>query len=256
MIALTHKVSPKINQCELSNLSRKTIDFPLAQRQHQHYCQTLIKEGFRVIELTVNLDFPDSVFIEDTAVVLDEVAILCNMGIPSRAGEVQNIAPILANFQKVMNINPPGTLEGGDVLIVDKNIYVGLSSRTNREGVRQFEEIVQEFEYGISTIPIGDCLHLKSACTALDMETILINPEWIDPSYFTEYAVVEIEKNEPYAANCLNLNGNVYLPSAFPKTAEKIEKAGFPVNTINISELQKAEGALTCSSILFKEIIS
>jgi dimethylargininase len=256
MIALTHKVSPKINECELSHLSRKAIDVEVAKLQHQHYCQILTKEGFHVKELTTNLEFPDSVFIEDTAVVLDEVAILCSMGIPSREGEVQNIAPILGDFRKVMKINPPATLEGGDVLLMNKSIYIGLSSRTNQEGIRQFAELVDEFEYIVKAVPVPDCLHLKSACTALKKETILINPKWIDRSYFAEHAIVEIDKNEPYAANCLNLNGNVYLSSAFPRTAEKIDAAGFPVNTINISELQKAGGALTCSSILFKDIFS
>lgn len=253
MIALTHKISPNFQQCEVTHIGRSPIDYELAVKQHQKYCDVLHSAGLEVKELSVSLNYPDSTFIEDAAVVVDEIAILASMGVKSRRGEAINIEPELVKYRPLKHIKFPATLEGGDVLQMNKQIFVGLSSRTNQGGFESIGEILSPLGYQVIQIAVKDCLHLKSACTMIDYDTLLVNSNWLDMKPISHFRKINIAKDEPCAANCLSLNDTVYLPKGFPRTSEILAQHGYTIETIEISELQKGEGGLTCSSIIFKK---
>lgn len=250
--AITHHVSPRLNECELSFRQREAIAYPRAVQQHRAYCDLLRRQGISVIELSANRDFPDSVFVEDTAVVVDEVAVICRMGAPSRRGEELAVAAVLAEHRPLAKIAAPAALEGGDVLQIGKNIFVGQGSRSNPAGARALADALKPFGYRVIPVELHGCLHLKSACTALDEFTVIMNPDWVSRDIFREYRVVTVPPQEPEAANVLRLNETVCLISAFPRTVELVHSLGYRLETLDISELLKAEAALTCSSIIFK----
>lgn len=251
LIAITHTISPKLDQCELSFRKREPIDIPLAVRQHAAYCEMLRRHGVSVIELSVNKQYPDSVFVEDNAVVVDEAAIICRMGTRSRRGEEKAIRVELAKYRKTIQLQPPATLEGGDVLKMGKTIFVGETARTNAAGIKALSEILSPFDYRVIPVRVSGCLHLKSACTALDDSTIIANPNWFDAAPFHDYNIIPVPEDEPEAANVLRINEVVCLIESFPKTARLVRESGYRVETIDISELLKAESGLTCCSIIF-----
>ena len=252
-IALTHIVTPNLSECQLTHRERLPINLALATRQHAAYCDTLHSHGLEVIELDVNRDYPDSVFVEDTAVVVDEVAVMANPGAPSRQGEVTNMEPVLAKYRPIARIQPPVTLDGGDVLIVGKKVFVGLSTRTDRAGAEALRSILTPLGYRVTAVPVHGALHLKSAVTAVDKATLLANPLWLDTAPFANFRIVPVAENEPWAANALRLEDTVYFAQGFPATAAALSKLGYDVKAIDISELQKAEAGLTCSSLIFKK---
>ncbi len=252
-IALTHIVTPNLSECQLTHLARQPIDLALATRQHAAYCNTLRSHGLEVIELDVNRDYPDSVFVEDTAVVVDEVAVLARPGAESRRVEVAGIEAELAKYRSIARIQPPATLDGGDVLIVRKKVFVGLSTRTDRAGAEALRNILTPLGYRVTAVAVHGTLHLKSAVTAVDKATLLANPLWFDTAPFANFRVVPVAENEPWAANALRLEDTVYLARGSPATAAALSKLGYDVKTIDISELQKAEAGLTCSSLIFKK---
>jgi dimethylargininase len=252
LTALTHKVPPCINRCELSFIDRAPIDYALALRQHQQYLNALAGCGLDVIELAVNMDFPDGCFVEDTAVVVDEIAVLTRPGALSRQGEITGMEQELKKYRETARIQQPATLEGGDVLRVGRKLFVGLSRRTNREGVRQLATILSPFGYSVTAVEVRECLHLKSAVTALDDKTLLANEGWIDLAPFEDFRLLAVEKEEHQAANSLRVGDVILLPDGFPKTRRSVEEAGFEVRAIDISEFLKAEAGLTCSSINFE----
>jgi dimethylargininase len=251
LIALTHVVPEAIVRCELTYLDRVPIDYSLAVRQHRAYCEALKLCGAEVIELTENSEYPDGCFIEDTAVVVDELAVMARMGVESRGGEVAAIQRFLSQYREIRTIEAPGTLEGGDVMHAGSRIFAGLSPRTNAEAIAALGGMLRPRGYQVSGIAIRDCLHLKSACTFLGGDTLLVNPDWVDPKEFDGFRIIEIDPREPWAANSLRLGDSVLLGSEFPATAERIEKAGFRVITVEVSEFLKAEAGLTCSSLIF-----
>ncbi len=251
MIAITHAVSPNIGQCELTHRRREPIDVDRAQRQHWAYCEALRRHGCRVIELRINETLPDSVFVEDTAVVLDEMAIICRPGAPSRRKETSAVAEVLGRFRSLFHIRPPGTLEGGDVLRIGKTLYVGRSSRTNDSGIRQLESLVEPYGYTVQEVQVRGCLHLKTAVTALDENTVVAYPPWIDMGPFSRFRIVAVSHGEADAANTLRLEDTIIVARGFPETEQKIREAGYRVETVDISELRKAEAGLTCSSLIF-----
>ena len=251
LTALTHVVSRDVNRCELSYHDRLPIDYSLAVEQHEAYCGLLRECGARVIELDGNERFPDCTFVEDTAVVVDEAAVIANMGAESRNGETAVVEKALSAYRKIERIRPPATLEGGDVLRVGSTLYVGLSRRTNAEGADTLKRILEPLGYRIVPVALHGCLHLKSACVALDDGTLLANPEWLDLGPFERFDVVNVARGEPTAANALCINDVICLHAGFTGTAEKVKARGFETRTVDISELMKAEAGLTCSSILF-----
>jgi len=252
LIALTHIVSPNLNACELTHRERQPIDVPRAAAQHAAYCDILRSHGLELIELDVNRDYPDSVFVEDTAVVVDEVAVMARPGAESRRREVPGIEAELVKYREIAHIQAPATLDGGDVLVAGRRVFVGLSRRTNQAGAAALEEILAPLGYRVTAVPVRGTLHLKSAVTAVDRATLLANPDWLDTAPFANFRIVPVAPGEPLAANTLRLEETVYLAAGFEETAGRVAGLGNNVKSVNISELQKAEAGLTCSSIIFR----
>jgi len=203
--------------------------------------------------LNLNSDQPDGTFIEDTAVVLDEVAVLASMGTDSRRDEPRAIEAVLREHREVAGIEPPAMLEGGDVLRVGRTLLVGASCRTNSAGIALFAAIGERFGYHFLPIPIRECLHLKTACTALPDGRLLINPAWINKSMLAEFDLIEVPAEEPWAANICLVNSTVVVAAAHWRTAEIIDHLGFEVKAVELSEFAKAEGGATCLSLLINE---
>jgi dimethylargininase len=252
LLAITRAVSPALERCELSWLPREKIDLARAMAQHRAYEQCLRDLGADLISMPPEPDLPDSMFVEDPAVVVPEMAIITRMGAESRRRETEGLAPVLARYRPVRYLREPATLEGGDVLRIGKTMFVGRSQRTNTEGIQQLAAELSPFGYSVRPVPVDSCLHLKSACSYLGEQTVLANAEWVDPGIFrTEgLQILEVPAFEPRAANVLVINGTIVVPAAFPKTTALLARHGFTVRTLDISELMKAEAGLTCSSIL------
>lgn len=253
MIALTHAPSPHLDACELTHVARVPIDHARAVQQHAAYCAMLQRCGAEVCTLTVNLAFPDSVFIEDTAIVLDEVAVLTSMGAKSRQAEPAGIEPELRRHREVVRIHHPATIEGGDVLRVGRKLLVGASARTNRAGLAALTEIAGRHGYQIVLVPVTGCLHLKSAVTALPDGSLLLNRAWVDTGALSGFELIEVDKAEPSAANVVLVGGHVCLAAAHSRTADRIRGLGFKVATVDVSEFAKAEGCVTCLSLLIAD---
>jgi dimethylargininase len=252
-VALTRGVSPAIGRCELTHLERKAIDVGLAVRQHLAYEACLESLGCRLIRLPAEPDLPDAVFIEDTAGVLDETAVITRPGAVSRRPETGSVAEALKSFRPLSSISDPGTLDGGDVLRIGRELFIGRSARSNPEGIRQMRLFLEPFGYSVRETPVKGCLHLKSAVTLASEHAVLINPDWVDARYFTGMEIIEVDRCEPYAANALLINGTAVYPQAHPATRRRLEKRGIPLTVVDLSELAKAEGAVTCCSIIFNE---
>jgi dimethylargininase len=254
LVAMTRKVSRSIGQCELTHLPRSPIDYPAACAQHQDYENALAALSCRVISLPAEDTMPDAVFVEDTAVVLNECAVITRPGAVSRRGESPAIAQALSPFRQLVNIEPPGTLDGGDVMRVGHTLYVGISGRTNHSGVHQLREAVRRYGYTIVEVPVQHYLHLKAAVTCVSENTVLINPRWVDESIFHDLIRIPSDPDEPMAANALPVNGIVIYPSRYPGTRARLERSGISIYAVDLSELAKAEGAVTCCSLIIAEL--
>jgi len=193
-------------------------------------------------------------FVEDPAIVLDELAVILPLGTKSRQPEAEPLAKALAPFRKLHYITAPAAIEGGDVLRIDRTLYVGQTTRTNAEGVRQLAAILAPHNYKVVPVPVTGCLHLKSAVTYLGRKTLLANRSWFDTKPFgiNAFDWIDVDPSEPHAANALAIADTIIFPASFPKTRARIESAGFHVTALDISELQKAESGLTCSSLIFE----
>ena len=251
LTAITRAVSPAIVNCELSFIDRKPIDLTKAREQHHAYEKLLGKLGARVISLPAEPGLPDSMFVEDPAIVLDELAVILPLGTATRRREAPSVAQALAKFRKLEYVSLPGTLEGGDVLRIGGKLFVGLTRRSNAEGIRQLAAILAPHNYEVIAVPVSGCLHLKSAATHLGGNTLLANRAWFDTTPLAGYEWIDVDPAEPHAANALALADTIIFPASFPRTRAHIETHGFHVTSIDISELQKAESGLTCSSLLF-----
>jgi dimethylargininase len=251
-IAITREVSANINDCELSFHGRQLIDVAKALAQHKTYESCLAELGLEIVSLPAEPELPDAVFVEDTAVVLDEIGVIANMGAHSRRGEVTSVAKALAPYRTLRFLTEPATLDGGDVLRIDRTLFVGLSQRTNRAGFDQLREFLKAYEYQILPVAVRGCLHLKSACCDIGKNTILINRAWIDQAeQFRGFELLDVPKEEPAAANALPIGDVVIVPTCFPRTHALLEKRGFRVRPLDVSELQKAEAGVTCCSLVF-----
>jgi len=265
LTAIVREVSSSINNCELSFHARQQIDLAKATAQHKAYQDCLAELGVRIVSLPAEPGLPDAVFVEDPAVVVDEVAVISNMGAPSRRPEANSLADALAHYRPLKFLVEPATLDGGDVLRVGRSVFVGLSRRTNREGIDQLRDLLAVYDYRVQPVEVRGCLHLKSACSYLGNETILVNRSWINAERFHGFELLDVPEEEPAAGNALLLNGVVIMPASFPKTRALLEKRGFEspasppaaslrrVQTIDVSELQKAEAGVTCCSLIFKD---
>ena len=249
-LAITRDISPRFNDCELTHINRTPIDLDIANAQHHGYVQALKELGCAVLELPADADLPDSVFVEDTAIVLPDVALLTRPGADSRKPEVESILRILAPYRELVRVTAPATVDGGDVLVLGKEIYVGLSTRSNQAAIDQMNDLLGKYGYHVTGVELNDCLHLKSAVTRLDDKTLLINRRWVDIEYFDGFTLIDIDPSEPFAANCLPINGTIIYPTTFPKTQKILENNGYRVKAIPVNELAKAEGAVTCCSLI------
>ncbi|MDB4951489.1 MAG: dimethylargininase [Gemmatimonadetes bacterium] len=251
LIALTRGISARIADCELTHLARAPIDVAAARAQHEAYERALAELGCTVRRIDDGGAWPDGVFIEDTAVVVDELAVVTRPGAESRRGETAAVAAALAEHRPVARIEAPGTLDGGDALRLGRTVYVGLSSRSNEEGVRQLRHLLRPHGYQVRGVVPAGCLHLKTAVTEVADGTVLLNPAWIDAALFAGARVIEVDAAEPFAANGVRAGGRLLYPVAFPRTRARLEEAGISVLAVDASELAKAEGAVTCCSLVF-----
>ncbi|MEO8100226.1 MAG: arginine deiminase-related protein [Acidobacteriota bacterium] len=251
LVAITREVSPRLAECELSFQDRQLIDVARAREQHAAYRTALTELGARVITLPTLPEFADCVFVEDPAVVLDEVAILTRLGAESRCGESASLAEELAQRREVLRMVEPGTLDGGDVMRIEKTLYVGLSGRTNFAGIQQLAKLVQPFGYWVTPIEVRGCLHLKSACSYLGDATILANRACIDTEGLCGIKILDVPAHEPQASNTLLMGDQLLMPSSYPATRDLLQSHGFAVRTVDISELIKAEAGVTCLSLIF-----
>jgi dimethylargininase len=249
--ALTRQVGSSFAACELTFLDRQPIDVQKAIEQHRAYEACLSGLGIEVTSLPADPSFPDGVFVEDPAIVLDEVAIITRPGAESRRGETKNIAQALSPFRELRYIREPGTLEGGDVVHIGRTLYVGLSRRTSQEGIAQLVELVKPFGYLVVPVEVNGCLHLKSGACWAGGDIILANRHWIDVEKFRDFKIIEVANDEPSAADVLPVAGKLLMPSNFPHTLEILESSKIRVHPIDVSELQKAEAGVTCMSLIF-----
>lgn len=252
LLAFTRPVPPSIVDCELTHLEREPIDWARATKQHEQYETALRSIGCVVERLPGEPTHPDSVFIEDTAVVVDECAVIARPGAVSRRGETVVVAEALRAHRSLSGIEPPGSLDGGDVLRVGRRVYVGLSSRTNADGARQLANILAPLDYALETIAVRECLHLKTAVTALGDDRVLLNPRMVDGASLGGIAWIEVDPCEPMAANVVCIDAQVLCPASAPRTRRLLEREGYDVLAVDASELAKAEGGLTCCSLLLR----
>lgn len=255
-MAITRGVNAALARCELEYLPRIVINTEKATDQHRNYERLLDRCGLRVISLPALTEFPDGLFVEDPAVVLDEVAVICRMGAASRRGEAASLAKALAPFRKLEWIEEPATIEGGDVMRLGRTLFCGISRRTSREGARQLANVVQRFGYTVVPVEVTACLHLKSAICPVADDAVLLNRRWIGNwigvKPFRHLKIFDVPEDEAAAANVLRVGGKIIMPASFPRTRQMLERAGLEVLTVDISELQKAEAGVTCSSLILE----
>jgi dimethylargininase len=256
LVAMTRAVPDSIERCELTHLARTPIDYARAVAEHDAYEALLRRLGCRVERLPDAPDLPDSVFVEDTAVVFDEIAVIARPGAESRRAEVTAMEAALQPYRTLVRIEAPGTLDGGDVLVTPGRVFVGISGRTNAEGARQLAAHIRPFGFETIPIPVTGCLHLKSAVTAASLPlerarpTLVINPAWVDPAHFTGCNLIDVDPDEPAAANVLLLEGTVVCAAEHARTSRRLQTYGFVTASVPAGELAKAEGGLTCCAVI------
>ena len=249
--ALTRAPGPELARCELTHLARQPIDPGRALAQHRAYQAALRDAAVRVVELPADPAHPDGVFVEDTAVVLDEVAVMTAPAPTSRRGDLAAVAAALVPFRRLARLPADTCLEGGDVLCVGRTLLVGLSGRTGEAGVRALDGLLRPLGYSVVPVRVTGCLHLKSAACAVDEETVLVNRAWAETDPFAGLRLVDVPAAEPFGANVLRLPGAVLVSTTFPATADLVLSLGQQVVTLDVSELHKAESGLTCMSLVF-----
>jgi len=249
--AILRAPSPSLANCELTHIERRPIDAALAAVQHAALAEILAKCNYTVITLPALEGLPDSVFVEDTALILPEAAISLPLGTGSRTKEAELMLEHLPKLaSEVRSIRPPAKMEGGDILRIGKKLFAGISSRTDAVGAKALSELSGEWGYEVVPVKVTGSLHLKTAVTAPDDETVLLNPEWVSRDQFKGLRVIEVDPAEPFAGNILRLGGRVAANAGFPRTIARLREAGFEVIETDISEFQKAEAGLTCLCLL------
>lgn len=251
-VAITRPVPQSFADCELTHLQRVPIDVALARAQHAEYERTLAALGCEIVHVPAADELPDSVFVEDTAIVLDEIAVITRPGARSRRPETVAVAATLGAFRQLRFLSDPATLDGGDVLRLGRVVHVGLGTRSNAAGARQLADFISPYGYEVRQVPVDGCLHLKSAVTEVAPGVVVINSEWVNGQMFPDHAIIEIDPTEPAAANVLRIGGTVVSPAAHPLTNRRLASAA-SVRTVDVSELAKAEGAVTCCSLMVTE---
>jgi dimethylargininase len=246
--ALVRPVPDSYDRCLRTN--HENIDVDLAGKQHDEYCRTLQKLGLRLTWVRGDNALPDSCFVEDTAVVFGEKAVVCNMRVKSRANEVDEVAKILEELKETYRISPPATIDGGDVLVVEDRVFVGISARTNLDAVTQLKKILENTRMKVVPVKVHKVLHLKSACTYLGNEIAVLSRGCFDTNVLQGLGKIIVPKGEEYAADCLAVNETVLIAKGYTETRKLVEREGFRVEELEMSEFRKGDGALTCLSIL------
>jgi dimethylargininase len=249
-IAVTRPVPESLARCELTHLARVPIDVDVAAAQHAQYEEALRVLGCTVRHVPPAHDLPDSVFVEDVAIVLDEVAVITRPGAGSRRPEREAVAAVVSEYRPIQWIGAPGTLDGGDVLRLGRTLYVGLSTRTNEDAARQLARHVAPFGYAVECVQTAACLHLKSAATAVESDRVLCNREWIDARVYKDVDVLDVDPAEPHAANVLRLGHTIVCAASHERTAAALRARGYDVCAVDVSELAKAEAGVTCCSLI------
>lgn len=244
--AIVRPVPDTYDQCVRTNIEQ--IDVALAKRQHIEYCMALQRLGLKLIWIVGDNNLPDSCFVEDTSIVLGKKAIICNMRVKSRAGEVTEVARVLEKLKEIHYIKQPATMDGGDVLRVQDQIFVGLTTRTNLHAVNQLKRIIKG-DCKVVPVKVHDILHLKSRCTYLGNNCVIIADKYFNTEFLNGFKKIVVPREEEYAANCISINKKILMAKGHPKTKKLIEKEGFIVDELDMSEFYKGEGALTCLSI-------
>jgi len=250
LIAVTRDVSAALERCELTHLPRTRIDLTRARAQHDAYERCLAEAGCRVERLAADDTMPDSVFVEDIASVFDELAVIARPGAESRRAETPAIAAALGRHRRLRCIESPGTVDGGDVLVAGRRVFVGQSGRTNAAGIDQMRQILGPFGYTVQGVGVTGCLHLKSAVTTVADGLLLMNRAWTTADEFRDFTIVDVDAAEPFAANALRLGDLIVFPAAFPRTRERLEAHGLRIRVVEADELAKAEGGVTCCSLI------
>jgi dimethylargininase len=254
LLALTRDISAALTRCELTHRAREPIDLDLARAQHAAYEACLRDAGCRVERLAAEPDMPDSVFIEDTAIVFDEVAIMTRPGAASRRGETAAVAGALERYRPLHRMESPATADGGDFLLVGRHLFVGRTSRTNTAGIDEIGRVLIPYGYRVTPVEVHGCLHLKSAVTAVGHNVLLMNPQWVPAEPFAAFDRIDVHPGEPAAANALQIGDHTIYTSTFPRTLERMQARGLRTRCVEASEVAKAEGALTCCSLVFEEL--
>ena len=252
LIAITHVPSSRMDAGERTYVGHEAIDPRLARLQHAAYEDALRSCGATVVQLDVNRELPDCVFVEDTAIVLDEVAVMMSMGAESRRGEPAGIERELRKYRAVERVELPATIDGGDVVRCGRALYVGESARTNAAGIAALREIVRRYGYTVTAVPVRHCLHLKSACSALPDGSFLVNRDWIDVSPLPSDRLAQVPPAEPWAGDVLVIGERIIVPSSCPGTFDTLVARGWSVRSVDVSEFAKAEGGVTCMSLVFR----
>ncbi|MEO8337548.1 MAG: dimethylargininase [bacterium] len=250
MIALTRPVSPTLADCELTHLERVVIDVERAAAQHAQYEGALRSLGVTIVEVAGAPQHPDAVFIEDTAIVLDDIAVITRPGAASRRGELDAVAAALATYRPLVTMDAPATLDGGDVVRMGRTLYVGRSGRSNDAGIEQLRNLVAPFDYRVVGVDFSGCLHLKSAATAIGDDLLLFNPACVSAAAFPGCEAMSVDASEPFGANALRIGDSLVYSSQYPLTAAMLARRGLRVCEVDLSELAKAEGAVTCCSLI------
>lgn len=253
LVAITHVPSTRLEAGERTYVGHDAIDLRLARLQHAAYEDALRACGARVVQLEINRELPDCVFVEDTAIVLDELGVMMSMGAESRRGEPAGIERELRKYRPIEHVRLPAAIDGGDVVRCGRALYVGESARTNAAGVVALREIIGPRSYTVTGVPVRKCLHLKSACSALPDGSFLVNTDWIDGSPLPQDRLVPVPDTEPWSADVLVIGETIIVSDAFPKTAELLRARGWTVLPVCVSEFAKAEGGVTCMSLVFTE---
>jgi dimethylargininase len=248
--ALVRAPSASFVNCIQENRPPETIDLERAQIEHHRYCELLEELGLELIQIPPDERFPDGCFVEDTAVVVGQEALILNMGAPSRLGEAAGVKAVLGKLRRVHDMMPPATMDGGDVLVMGTKLYVGLSRRTNEAGCRTLERMAGPAGYEVVPVPIRNILHLKSACTSPGGDHVVVAPGFFDASILSRYRRIAVPPEEAYAANCLAVNGRVLVSDGYPRTRSLLEGAGFETIATAMSEFRKGGGSLTCLSVI------
>ena len=251
--AVVRGVPSTFDQAITPSAPAQPIDVRLAREQHLRYCSALKGVGLGLIRIESDDRFPDCVFVEDTAVIVGGKAVIAAMAAETRRGETDAVEQRLSEFLEIDYIEPPATLDGGDVLRIDTRVFVGLSERTNPEAANQLAAILKPDGFDIVPVPVHHVLHLKSACTHVGEDLILLRPGYLDEAAFDAYRTIIVPDSEPHAANCVSINGRVLIPTGAPRTRAMLKEHGFTTIEVEISESRKAAGLLTCSSIILRD---